>query len=164
MTTTALIIQTRDRPEMLLQTVESAINQTTPFSRIVVSENSSSDANRRITLDALQPYLERHLDELFIALAPRSLSHEHSAFIFEHLLGDEDYAVIFHDDDLMEPTFHAALRKVLDENINVVAASCNARILLGQDLTKRRIMGAWSGTIEIGSPAEMLAHTWISVP
>jgi len=57
----------------------------------------------------------------------------------------------------MEPTYHAALRQILDENKDVVAASCNARTLLGQTLTNRRTMGAWSGKMEIESPTELLA-------
>jgi len=158
MTTTALVIATRDRPEMLVQTLESAIRQTVPFARIVVSENSSSDQQRNLTLDALQPFRDQYPDQLCVAIPPRELpSDEHTAYMQEYLLGDEDYAVLFHDDDLMEPTYHAALRQVLDENKDVVAASCNARTLLGQTLTDRRTMGAWSGRMEIGSPAELLA-------
>ena len=66
MTTTALVIATRDRPEMLVQTLESAIRQTVPFARIVVSENSSSDQQRNLTLDALQPFRDQYPDQLYV--------------------------------------------------------------------------------------------------
>ena len=153
MTTTALVIATRDRPEMLVQTLESAIRQTVPS--IVVS-SSSSDQQRNLTMSCNPSGIIS--GSAYVAIPPRELSSdEHTAYMQEHLLGDEDYAVLFHDDDLMEPTYHAALRQVLDENEDVVAASCNARTLLGQTLTDRRTMGAWSGRTEIGSPAELLA-------
>lgn len=158
MTTTALVITTRNRADMLVETVSSAIQQTTPFSRIIISENSSSEEERNLTLDGLQPLIDRYPDLIFVALPPRDLpSDEHTAYMQEHLLGDEDYAVLFHDDDLLEPSYHAALRQVLDDNEDVVAASCNARMLLGQTVTRSKVMGSWSGTMEIGSPTELLA-------
>lgn len=159
MTTTALVIATRDRAEMLLQTVESALQQTVPFSRIVISENSSSPARRKLTIDTLQPVKERYPDQFFIALPPSDLpSDEHTAYMQEHLLGDEDYTVLFHDDDLMELSYHEELRKILDEDQTVVGASCNARLLRDNTLTDSRTMGSWSGKMEIGSPIELLTH------
>ena len=158
MTTTALVIATRDRPQMLLQTVESAIKQSVPFTRIVISENSSSEEARQITVDALQPYLRQHPKKFFIVLPPPDLpSDEHTAYIQGHILGEEDYTVLFHDDDLMESTYHAALRQILDNNKDIVGVSCNARLLHGQDLTRQTTMGSWSGTLEIVSPTELLS-------
>lgn len=158
MTTTALVIATRDRADMLVQTVVSAIRQTVPFTRIVISENSSSEEHRNRTIDALQTFIDRYPGQFFVALTPRDLpSDEHTAYMQENLLGDEDYAVFFHDDDLMEPTYHATLRQVLDDDKSIVAVSCNARTLLGQTVTESKTMGSWLGTMEIGSPAELLS-------
>ena len=158
MTDTALVITTRDRAELVRETLASAINQTVPFSRIVISENSSSNKERKLTIETLKPLVEQNPGKkITIRATPRELtSDEHTAFMQTHLTGDEEYSVLFHDDDLMEPAYHANLRKILDNNPEAVAVCCNARVLLEGTPSSKTTIGLQQGRVEINSPVELL--------
>ena len=158
MTKTALVITTRDRAELVRETLASAIKQTVPFSRIVISENSSSNEERNLTIETLKPLVEQYPEKkITIRATPREFtSDEHTAFMQTHLTGDEEYSVLFHDDDLMEPAYHANLRKILDNDPEAVAVCCNARVLLEGTPTSKTTIGLQQGRVEINSPVELL--------
>jgi glycosyltransferase involved in cell wall biosynthesis len=125
-----LIISTRNRPEFLIKTIESALTQTVPFERIIVSDNSSKSAAQRKLMEKV---ISRFADAKSLSFyrTNRDLSpHEHFQFIQHKFIpSDNSLSVVFHDDDEFLPDFHSSIIKIFNKNKRIVAISCNAKII-----------------------------------
>lgn len=109
----------RDRPEMACEAIESLLASLTPSTRLVVSDNSTDD-------------------RLITELARRHLSVEvrrrDDVDVFRHMRmnlaeADTEFVILFHDDDLVEPTYCARMIELADRHPRAVAWACNAKVL-----------------------------------
>lgn len=118
-------IPTLNRPDFVRQAVESVRAQSMRDWRIVVSDNAS----RPEAAAAVRAYVEGLGDpRIEYSLRPKNIREYGNC---EWLFGQcrEEYFVILHDDDLLDPAhLETALRR-LDDNPGVIAFFSNARLV-----------------------------------
>lgn len=124
-----VFILTHDRGEMLLETIESVLNQTCHDFKFVVSDNSSNDETQKLLK-------ERNLIGQF---EYRKRDKEYPSFEhFNLCLSEVDtkYFVLFHDDDIMLSEYVETMYNAINGS-EYVAVGCNAYKLQEND-TKTR--------------------------
>lgn len=116
-----LFILSRNRPDFLLQMIESLKNQTYKNCRIIVSENSSSD----IVFEQIKniPDIEIRRRQ------PAESAGDHFRKVSQEL--QAEYFMILHDDDVALPTMVEDLVTALFKNPACPAAASNAYFLRG---------------------------------
>ena len=125
-----LIISTRNRPKFLTKTIESALNQTVPFRRIVISENSSKNAAQQKLLEKVVSSFADAKSVSFHATNQDLSPHEHFQLIQHKFIPpDNSLSVVFHDDDELLPDFHSSMIQIFKTNKELAAISCNAKII-----------------------------------
>jgi len=152
-----LIIPTFNRPQLLLKTVESALNQRLPFDRIVISDNSYPRERRRDTKEIMATHLANHSDRLTLQSPPEPLSAQgHAKFIQETNCISFDYTMLLHDDDRLEPHFLEKMKLYLDANPELVAVAANAWVVNVDERRVGTVMRRRYGTKTLHSPLELL--------
>jgi len=114
----------RDRPETLKQAINSVLaqNKSTAGFELIVSDNSENEDVRRMISKNYG-----NNDFKLIIRNPSLSSREHFQIIVSEL--DRDYAVLFHDDDIMHPNYVEAMSSFLDSSNQVASAiGCNASV------------------------------------
>ena len=125
-----LIISTRNRPEFLVKTIQSALDQTIPFSRIVVSDNSSKTATQQKIMGMVALRFSDSQSVSFRSTNHDLTPHDHFNFIqHEFIPSDNSLSVVFHDDDELMPDFHSSIIEIFNNNTKLAAVSCNAKII-----------------------------------
>ena len=114
-----VFILCHNRPQETRQVIASALAQSDPDFRLIVSDNSSSDAVA--TLVATEFPNVRYVRRTPM-LAP--LAH------FNQCMDEvsDDYFCLFHDDDLMDSGFVGAMKQAAQTCPDAIAIACNARI------------------------------------
>lgn len=152
-----LIIPTFNRPQLLLKSVESALNQRLPFDRIVISDNSYPRERRRDTKEIMATHLANHSDRLTLQFPPEPLSAQgHAKFIQETNCISFDYTMLLHDDDRLEPHFLEKMKLYLDANPELVAVAANAWAVNFDERRVGTVMRRRHGTKTLHSPLELL--------
>ena len=154
---TTFIILTYNRANLLVRAVESALNQTLPFSKIIVSDNSSTASQRLLNKKALKTLLAQNHGKLFLKPRPQSLRADHHfAYIQEHYVGVDGYTVLFHDDDELDPRYHQTLAGELERNPTYAAVACNARKVIDNRLVKGSVMRSTTGDSVLLDPTDLI--------
>jgi glycosyltransferase involved in cell wall biosynthesis len=114
-----IYILCHNRPDDAKRAIASALTQTDQNFLLIVSDNSSND-EVEVMVRAEYPQLDYRRR---VPMLP-PLAH------FNCCISEvqADYFCLFHDDDLMYPTFVGKMRQVLDDHLEAVACGCNARI------------------------------------
>ena len=159
MSKTTLIITTRDRPEYLKRTVESALKQTHPFDKIIISDNSSSplfkDRNRAL----LTPYLEKNKKLVQLVTTPANFESDiHTKYIQDNYIETEGFCVLFHDDDELLAHYHETAIAAIKNSCDIVAVGCNALKLADYASVSGTIMGHNKGSKIIQTKRELLTY------
>lgn len=142
-----LIISSRNRPDFLVTAIHSALNQTVPFSRIIVSDNSSKNPEQQALMAAVASQFACHRSVLIIATIKELSAHDHFKFIQRTYIPDDDsLSIVFHDDDELLPNFHNTIIETFDTTPNLSAVSCNAKILNNNGVRKLDLMRTIKGT------------------
>ena len=132
-----LIISSRNRPDFLVTAIHSALNQTVPFSRIIVSDNSSKNPEQQALMAAVAKQFACHRSVLIMATNKELSAHDHFKFIQRTYIPDDDsLSIVFHDDDELLPNFHNTIIETFDTTPNLSAVSCNAKILNNNGVRK----------------------------
>jgi len=156
---TQLVILTRNRPNLLVKTLNSAILQTVPFTKIIVSDNSSKEHLWLRQMEGIAKDYERYETISFIPTEKELTAHEHFAFIQRtYIPNDDSLSIIFHDDDEFTPDYHKNLLEIFKRNPKYVAASCNAFILKHSVETKYTIMRTTRGYIRLSSKFDFFRY------
>jgi len=114
----------RDRPETLKQAIDSVLaqNKSTAGFELIVSDNSENEDVRRM----ISKNYGNNDFKLVIRNPPLS-SREHFQIIISEL--SNDYAVLFHDDDVMCFDYVEVMSSFLNSNNQVASAiGCNASV------------------------------------
>jgi len=130
-----IVVLSRDRPEYLKEAIDSILMQTQNTFELIVSDNSEGGE----VLHMLSKNY-RAGDFNIIRRNPPLSSKEHFQAIISELTAE--YAVLFHDDDIMHPDYVKSMCKFLLKRKGVSAVGCgafefeSAHDLHGVDLTR----------------------------
>ncbi len=118
-------IPTLNRPDYVRQAVESVRSQTFEDWRIVLSDNAS----RPEAVAAVRAYVEGLRDpRISYWLQPKNIrEYGNCEWLFRQCR--EDYFVILHDDDLLEPAHLATAIGCLDRHPELVSFCSNAKLI-----------------------------------
>jgi glycosyltransferase involved in cell wall biosynthesis len=122
----SIVIHCHNRAAYAKYAIESALQQTNRDFKLVISDNSTNDETWDL-VRAQFPQIDYHR-------RPSTLpAIEH--FNLNIAEADTDFVCLFHDDDLMTPSFVDAMLKTIDEHPYAVAYSCNAHVINGDGAT-----------------------------
>lgn len=157
LSTAQIVIPTFNRAQLLLKTLNSALNQTLSFDRITISDNSDSAERQYETRRILAKHLANHQDLLVLRSPPKPLSaQDHAKFIQDMYCGSFDYTMMLHDDDTLEPDFLAKVKPYLDSDRKLVAVAANAWMVNSDETRTGTLMRMRTGVLRVNSPNELL--------
>lgn len=116
-----VFIMCRDRPEYAKLAISSAVKNLTYNSSLTISDNSTSDFVQCMVMENF-PNIK------YVRRNPPLDSQEHFSEVIRESLNSE-YAIIFHDDDVMSDGYVTSMLDYLDMNQSVSAVACNATII-----------------------------------
>lgn len=122
-------ILTHNRGKLLIDTLNSVINQSCNDYEIIVSDNSSNND----TYDLIREY---H-NVKYIKREKEYSSTEHFNLCIEEV--KTKYFILFHDDDIMCPNMIEELYNSISEN-DYIAVGCNAYLLVNDKKTKKTML------------------------
>lgn len=126
-----VFVLTHNRGKLLLETVQSILNQTCHDFKFIVSDTSSNDETVKLLAE----------NKLLGKLEYRKRDKEYTSFEhFNLCLSDvkTKYFILFHDDDVMLPDMVQALYNTIKAS-DYVAVGCNAYVLRENQKTKKRM-------------------------
>lgn len=155
--TAQIIIPTFNRAQLLLKTLNSALNQSLPFDLITISDNSDSAERQHETRRVLAKHLANHQDLLVLQSPPKPLSAQnHAKFIQEMNCDSSDYTMLLHDDDTLQPDFLEKMKPYLDSNREIVAVAANAWVVDRNGTRTGTLMRMRTGVQWVNSPIGLL--------
>jgi len=120
------LIPKRNNGNYFPAAIESLINQSSGYSRILISENHSTDGSFETTLACANP--ARNI-EVIVPPSPLSSFGENVAFLLEHVREDTDYVHIASSDDIWLPTFLSEILKFIIEQNGPNLVFCDRFII-----------------------------------
>lgn len=124
-----VFILSYNRPEYLLQAIDSVLGQTYPQLKIIISDNSSRDDVEQ----KIQSYT--HKDKItYLRRRPTLPALAHFNTIFAE--ATSEYFMVFHDDDVMLPDAISKLVTAIIKNPALSAVGANAFVLEDDQFTK----------------------------
>lgn len=123
-----VFVLTHNRGPLLLETIQSVLNQSCNDFKFVVSDNSSNEETYKLLIE----------NNLLEKIEYRKRDREYPSFDhFNICISEVDtkYFVLFHDDDIMLPRYVETMYNTIREK-NCVAVGCNSFILYGTKRTK----------------------------
>lgn len=124
-------ILTHNRGEMLLEAIESVLNNNYHNFRFVVSDNSCNDHTEELLKEKnlIGCFEYRKRDKEYPAV-------EHFNLCLSEI--DTEYFVLFHDDDIILPEYIGTMYKLIKNSV-YVAVGCNAFYLYGDVWSRRKM-------------------------
>jgi len=108
-----------NRPQETRQVIASALAQSDPHFRLIVSDNSSSEAVANLVAAEFPQVHYVRRTPMLTALAHFNQCIDEAA---------DDYFCLFHDDDLMDREFVGAMKQAAQACPDAIAIACNAHI------------------------------------
>lgn len=142
-------ILSRDRAELLDQTLASVVPNLTADVQLIVSDNSETDAVSKL-LATKYPQLD------CVRRNPTLPALAHFEAVIEEC--SSEYVVIFHDDDLLLPNYLPRLLSALKADPSLSAVACNAYVMKEQEKTNQAFMAKFSEAVCIQSASELLDY------
>ncbi len=119
------------RPEYLLDSLESVITQDYESFDVIISENSPDNSIVDF-LNSQQKYSQIKI----VKRLPSMPTLDHFNLILEEVKQYE-FAMLFHDDDVLMPRAISEMMRLLTSNYDLVAVGCNALIIKNSTNTNR---------------------------
>lgn len=145
-----LFILSRNRPEYLLQTLESALQINYESYEIIVSDNSTTDEVSKV--------LESHpLKNRFKLRKRKSMDYfnEHVNLIKSEVTSP--YFMMFHDDDLLSPNCISDYMVIMLNNPQIAACTGNAKII-HQNAKSEDLFSIIKQDVLISEPSKFIDH------
>lgn len=143
----------RDRPGLITETLDSILAQTYRDFEVVVSDNSEYDEVEAL-LRARYPAVRR------VRRKPNLSAPNHFRTVLNEI--EAEYFVLFHDDDVMLAGYLERMVGVLEENLRLAAAGCNAWILREHAGTDKLTMDQREALLLLDGP-EALVYRYLSL-
>lgn len=144
-----IFIMSRNRPDYLVDALDSCLNQTYDDVQVIVSDNSDND-------EVLHLLQKRYPSVVFLSRRPILSAIAHFNQIVSEV--DAPFFVVFHDDDVLMPDYVASVLNAFKIHPEASAIACDAYILRGNEKTSKRMAGVMGGAICIQNPIEFLRH------
>ena len=145
-----VFVLAHNRPKLLRDTLHSILSQDCKEFELIVSDNSTDNA----------------VEDLIVAEFSNTLQYRKCnpplspIFHFQKVLQEAsgDYLVLFHDDDLMLPSFVSVMRDFLEQFKNFAGAASNAYLRINDISTKRDFYPGAEDVREIKNGTDMAYH------
>jgi len=122
------------------------------LAEVIVSDNSETDSIQRLVATEY-PGIK------YIRRIPTLASPQHFRTVIEE--ASAEYLVIFHDDDVMMPSYARVMLQALDSNLALAAVGCNALLMRDRSKTNKSAMGAVSSPVLIDTAIKFL-HPYLA--
>jgi glycosyltransferase involved in cell wall biosynthesis len=144
-----VFVLTHNRGEMLLETIDSILNQSCHDFKFIVSDNSSNDETMRLLEERgyLGKFEYRKRDKEYPSM-------EHFNLCLSEV--DTTYFVLFHDDDIMLQDYVETMYNSIAGS-EYVAVGCNAYYLYGDKQSRRKFFKWYRNDFSIISSDKDLA-------
>lgn len=138
-----IFILTHNRGKMLLETIESVLNQTCHDFKFIVSDNSSNDETKYLLENQgyLGKFEYRKRDKEYLSV-------DHFNMCISEV--DTSFFVLFHDDDIMLPDYVETMYDAISSN-ECVAVGCNAYYLYEDKRSRRKMLQYYKNTFSLSS-------------
>lgn len=144
-------ILTYNRPDTVVEAVESVLRQDFENFQLIVSDNSTNS----LTENLLKKFLV-HEQFSYMKRTPSMPALEHFNAVLQEV--KSDFFMLFHDDDLMKSNCLTKLMTAIQARSNLAAVGSNAFILDIKDKTHFRFMKNLNKITEISSAERMAQH------
>ncbi|MDO8772294.1 MAG: glycosyltransferase [Burkholderiaceae bacterium] len=121
-----IYILCRDRPIYFRQSLDSVLFSSNGIADVIISDNSETDVIQELVA-------VNYPDIEYIRRNPPTDAFEHFRVILKE--SSAEFIVLFHDDDIMMPSYAKTMIETLDNNMKVAAVGCNALLLRGDNKT-----------------------------
>jgi len=144
-----VFVLTHNRGEMLLETIDSILNQSCHDFKFIVSDNSSNDETMRLLEERgyLGKFEYRKRDKEYPSM-------EHFNLCLSEV--DTTYFVLFHDDDIMLQDYVETMYNSIAGS-EYVAVGCNAYYLYGEKRNKRKMLRKYKNNLSVALVTKDLA-------
>jgi len=115
-----VFITTYNRAEMLKETLKTICEQTAGGFDILIMDNASTDHTRDVVEEMKKQYPKRNITFVGAEENVGGVNNLNKS----RLMAKKEWAMIFHDDDLMHPDYVKAAMDLLKQNPDAVMASC----------------------------------------
>lgn len=143
-----IFIATYNRPILVVNAINSVLNQDFDSFEVIVSDNSSNDETENLISGLKNKRFS------YIRRKPSLPATDHLNCILQEVTSE--YFMIFHDDDLMHKDMIKVLYAILANNDNVIAVGSNAKIIKNGKRENRNFNRKLRLDIKINSIAEMV--------
>lgn len=121
-----IYILSRDRPIYFSQALDSVLIASQGIADVIVSDNSETDVIQELVA-------VNYPDVQYIRRDPPTDAFEHFSVIMKE--SSAEFLTLFHDDDLMMPSYAKKMIEALDNNMKIAAVGCNGLFLRGNEKT-----------------------------
>lgn len=139
-----------NRPEYVGEAIDSILTQDYADFELVISENSPNDSVLR-TLETSPKYKNIKI----IKRSPSLPSLEHFKTVLKEVQTYE-YAMLFHDDDILLPQAISEMMQKLESDSNLAAVACNAYITKNRENTDKVLSPFITNDIVIISQRQLI--------
>lgn len=115
-----IFVLTYNRAKMLQETLETICKQTAQGFDIIVLDNASTDNTREVVEEIKNKYPQRNIKFISSEKNIGAPANGDRAMA----MASKEWAMLFHDDDLMHPDYVKNAMELLEKNENAVMASC----------------------------------------
>ncbi len=144
-----IFILSRDRPEYIIQTLDSVLASSSGLAEVVVSDNSESDLIQTLLLNV-------YVNIKNVRRNPTVSPYDHFRLVIEQ--SSAEYIVLFHDDDIMMPKYVKTMLSSLDTNPDIAAVGCNAFLMRGNNKTTECFMECNDKKILLSNTDQLLTE------
>jgi len=146
-----VFILSYNRPEYILQTIDSVLQQSYPNLKIIVSDNSTKDDVEK----KIQDY-NRKSEITYIRRRPSLPALTHFNTVFSEVRAD--YFIVFHDDDVMLPQAVNKLVEAITGDTNCAATGSNAFLLEEKVFTQNVFAPHLTKNRTLSTPEDLGLH------
>ena len=125
-----IFLATHNRPDLVLNSIESILNQTYSSFELIISDNSTNDNTQSLIYNTYGNKIK------YYRRVPSVTPIEHLNLILKDVSGD--YFMIFHDDDVMHKNMLETLYFKIVRRKSIIAVGANARVIENGHLTNKR--------------------------
>jgi glycosyltransferase involved in cell wall biosynthesis len=143
-----IFIATHNRPKLVLNAINSVLNQDFDSFEVIVSDNSSNDETENLILRFKNKQLT------YKRRKPSMPATDHLNTILKEVTSE--YFMIFHDDDIMHKDMIKLLYATIVNNNDVIAVGSNAEIIRNGKREKKYFNKRLRKDIKIKSISEMV--------
>lgn len=144
----SVYILSHNRPQYILETIDSVLKQTLTDFKLTISDNSTNDD--------VQDLIKNHHPGLnYIRQEPGLSALAHFKLLLESV--DSEYFVLFHDDDIMHPDYLENMISIIENDPGLSAVACNAKIVAEGKNNGKTFFNSTSDIVILNTPEDLFS-------